>query len=291
MSTTRVGTVAALIAGLALSASPLAAQDRQDSGGRRERSAQGGRRNPNAGNQGGGDNGGQRNRGQAQADRGDRGNRDGGNNSAEARRDPQPRAEAQPRNDARGGDRDRNDGRRADRNDSTRDRNGDRGGNRDWNRDRDRGRPVVIVPRGRDYRYSPRYSGRSYYDARRPRVYAVPYGYRQNYRPGWSLNLYFGRPYGYGTRGYYGNGNYGYYDIPRGFAYGSLRIVDAPRDAQVFVDGYYAGIVDDYDGVFEHLNLEPGTHRIEIEVYPGEQPLEFDVAVAPGQTVTYHARY
>ena len=33
------------------------------------------------------------------------------------------------------------------------------------------------------------------------------------------------------------------------------------------------------------------THRIEIDVYPGTPPLEFDVNVAPGQTVTYHARY
>jgi len=58
--------------------------------------------------------------------------------------------------------------------------------------------------------------------------------------------------------------------------------VDALRDAQVFVDGYYAGIVDDYDGVFQHLNLEPGTHRIEIDVDPGAPPLEFEVNVGPG---------
>ena len=117
----------------------------------------------------------------------------------------------------------------------------------------------------------------------------MPYGYRPHgYRPGWSLNLYFGRPYGPSD---YGRGSYGYYGIPRGFAYGSLRIVDAPRDANVFVDGYYAGVVDDYDGVFQRLNLEPGPHHIEIEVYPGAPPLDFDVRVAPGETVTFRARY
>jgi len=292
MSTIRVGTVAALLAGLALSASPVTAQDRRESGGR-DGQVQGGRRNPNAGNRGDGangarsrgrgrdDSGGQASGGQAQADRGDRGNRDGANNNAEARRQAPPRPEARERN--------RNDARRADRNES----------NRDWNRnqgrDRDRGRPVIIAPPYRDNRYAPRYVPR--YNARPNRVYVVPYGYRpQGYRPGWNLNLYFGRPYAYGNRAYgYGYGYdpraYGYYAIPPGFAYGSLRIVDAPRDAQVFVDGYYAGIVDDYDGVFQHLNLEPGTHRIEIDIYPGAPPLEFEVNVAPGQTVTYHARY
>lgn len=297
MSTIRVGTVAALLAGLALSASPVVAQDRREGGERGRGQAQGGRRNPNAGNQGSGESGGSGARsrgrgreegssqadgsGQAQADRGDRGNRDGANNNAEARREAPPRPEAR--------ERDRNDARRADRNDTNRD------WDRDRDRDRDRGRPIIIEPRNRDNRYAPRYAPR--YNSRPNRVYVVPYGYRpQGYRPGWNVNLYFGRPYAYANRGYgYGYGydprSYGYYAIPQGFAYGSLRIVDAPRDAQVFVDGYYAGIVDDYDGVFQHLNLEPGVHRIEIDVYPGAPPLEFEVNVAPGQTVTYRARY
>ena len=30
------------------------------------------------------------------------------------------------------------------------------------------------------------------------------------------------------------------------------------------MDGAYAGIVDDYDGVFQRLDLEPGSHEIEI---------------------------
>jgi hypothetical protein len=70
--------------------------------------------------------------------------------------------------------------------------------------------------------------------------------------------------------------------------YGALRIVDAPRDAQVFVDGYYAGMVDDYDGVFQHLNLEAGPHHIEIEV-PGYPPIAFEVRIQPGHTTTYRA--
>jgi len=113
-----------------------------------------------------------------------------------------------------------------------------------------------------------------------------PYGYR----PGWSLNLYFGQPYsayGYPACGY-PSAEYGYYSIASGRAFGAVRIVDAPPDAQVFVDGYYAGVVDDYDGVFQHLNLEAGSHHIEIEEQ-GYPPIAFDVRVEPGQTITYRA--
>jgi hypothetical protein len=119
----------------------------------------------------------------------------------------------------------------------------------------------------------------------------LPYGYRPyGYRPGWSLNFYFGRPYSvYNYPAYdYPSAGYGYYSLAPGRAYGAVRIVDAPPDAQVFVDGYYAGVVDDYDGVFQHLNLEAGPHHIEIEEQ-GYPPIAFDVRVEPGRTITYRA--
>jgi hypothetical protein len=104
------------------------------------------------------------------------------------------------------------------------------------------------------------------------------------YRPSLSLGVYYGYngayPYGYTPRGYY--------DPLPGVAYGGLRITDAPRDAQVFADGYYVGIVDDFDGVFQHVNLQAGPHHIEIQE-PGLQPIAFDVMVQPGQTVTFRA--
>ena len=150
-------------------------------------------------------------------------------------------------------------------------------------------RPVEVV---RPYSYGYRPYGYGYRSYARP--YVVPYGYRPyGYGPGWSLNLYFGRPYaayGYPAYGYpgYSAGSYGYFAIAPGRAYGSVRIVDAPPDAQVFVDGYYAGVVDDYDGVFQHLNLEAGPHHIEIEV-PGYPRTGFDIRVEPGRTITYRA--
>ena len=41
-----------------------------------------------------------------------------------------------------------------------------------------------------------------------------------------------------------------------------LRVNVKPNDASVFVDGYFAGQVDDFDGVFQRLHLEPGQHEI-----------------------------
>jgi hypothetical protein len=154
------------------------------------------------------------------------------------------------------------------------------------------GRPYVAQPYVvQPYIVQP-YVSRSYVRPYVRRSYVVPYGYRPyGYRPGWSLNLYFGAPRVYGYRAYSpAPPAYGYYAIPAGLAYGSLRIIDAPRDAQVFVDGYYAGVVDDYDGVFQHLNLEVGSHHIEIEA-EGYPLIEFDVRIQPGQSITYRAHY
>ena len=137
--------------------------------------------------------------------------------------------------------------------------------------------------------------------------------YRPYYSPFFSLGLYGGYPYGYysyglyggyGPYGYapygygpYGYGPYGYRGYPAevyGYAgggyqaSGGVRIEGGSPDAQVFVDGYYAGVVDDFDGAFQHLNLQPGAHRVEIRGNGG-QPASFDVRIEPGQTITYHA--
>ena len=108
------------------------------------------------------------------------------------------------------------------------------------------------------------------------------------YRPCWSIGIYYGYnnyyPYGYTPRGYY--------DPIPGVPYGGLRITGVPRDGQVFADGYFVGIVDDFDGVFQHLNLEAGGHHIEIQLPGGyEAPLAFDVYIRPGETMTYRAGY
>jgi hypothetical protein len=107
-----------------------------------------------------------------------------------------------------------------------------------------------------------------------------------------SIRLFAGYPLGYYPYPY--SYPYGYYaptyvaPAAPPVAYGSLRIQGAPLDAQVFANGYYVGIVDDFDGAYQRLNLEAGPHRIEIRV-PGVAPIEFDVRLGPGQTITYHA--
>jgi hypothetical protein len=171
------------------------------------------------------------------------------------------------------------------------------------------------VPRGS---YGSRVVVPRYYSSRVivPRVVGViPYRpYYYPYRPGLTIGFYAGNvyPYGYGYYGYpygysagygygYGSGygyGYGYpgYALPPstymttvpGYAYGGVRIQGAPRDAQVFADGYYVGIVGDFDGALQHLNLTAGPHQIEIRA-PGLPPVQFEVNVIPGQTITYHA--
>jgi hypothetical protein len=122
---------------------------------------------------------------------------------------------------------------------------------------------------------------RNYY--RYPRRY-YPYGYGA-----FGLGYFYYDPYRW-SPGYYGYGpdyypRYGYgstfvFDI------GELRLQVFPRHAQVFVDGYYAGTVDDYDGTFQALKLEAGAYQIRLSA-PGFEDLMFDVRITPGQKVNY----
>jgi PEGA domain len=144
------------------------------------------------------------------------------------------------------------------------------------------------------YPYRPYYRSyyRPYYPYYRPGIhvgvysgyygsygYGLPYDYPYNYTYFINHSPYYA-PYRYGAPGYIAA-------VP-GYSYGGLRIDGAPPEAQVYVDGYYAGIVNDFDGALQHANLRSGPHRVELRV-PGQAPVTFDVNVAPGQTITYHA--
>ncbi|HEX5473411.1 MAG TPA: hypothetical protein VFX12_02015 [Vicinamibacterales bacterium] len=122
----------------------------------------------------------------------------------------------------------------------------------------------------------------------RPRILnVVPYR-PYIYRPTFRARVYYGPAYGYGYDPYAYAAPDGYFNPIPGHFYGGVRIKDAPRDAQVFADGYYVGIVDDFDGIFQHMNLEAGPHHIEIQA-AGYAPIAFDVDVPAGETITYHA--
>jgi hypothetical protein len=41
-----------------------------------------------------------------------------------------------------------------------------------------------------------------------------------------------------------------------------LRLNVVPREAMVYIDGFYAGTVDEFDGVFQRLHVTPGEHEL-----------------------------
>ena len=67
---------------------------------------------------------------------------------------------------------------------------------------------------------------------------------------------------------------------------GSLRLKVKPRDAEVFVDGYYVGLVDHFDGFAQRLRLEEGTYQLEIR-HPAYLLIDLDVLITAGETVTF----
>ena len=87
-------------------------------------------------------------------------------------------------------------------------------------------------------------------------VGVAPFYYRPYYYRPWFYDpwLPYGYPYGWYQPGYYGRG----YDVA------SLRLQVEPKETEVFIDGYWAGIVDDFDGFFQRLQLEPGEHDVEL---------------------------
>ncbi len=116
------------------------------------------------------------------------------------------------------------------------------------------------------YWYSPRYYGSSYY-------------YDWWYGPGFYGGGYY--------PGHYSRRSYDYDD------HGSLRLQVKPENARVYVDGYDAGVVDDFNGLFQRLNLPPGrhelsfkldgyrTHRMRLYV-PADQTLKVRYDLVPG---------
>ena len=90
-----------------------------------------------------------------------------------------------------------------------------------------------------------------------------------------------GDPYG-GGYGYGGGSSSSY---GRG-EQGNLKLKVKPRAAKVYVDGYFVGTVDEFDGAFQKLALNTGRHKVEVKA-DGFETAEFDVLINPEQTVTF----
>jgi hypothetical protein len=67
---------------------------------------------------------------------------------------------------------------------------------------------------------------------------------------------------------------------------GGLQLDVEPRRAQVYADGWYLGVVDDFSGYYHHLEIGAGSHIIELFA-PDYEPLIVRVTVSPGRTTTY----
>jgi hypothetical protein len=88
---------------------------------------------------------------------------------------------------------------------------------------------------------------------------------------------------------YSGYAEPGAYTPPlEGAPVGGLQLDIDPRRAQVFVDGTYAGLVEEFSGYYHHLELPAGAHDISV-VASGYEPLSFQVIVSPGATMTQRA--
>jgi len=72
------------------------------------------------------------------------------------------------------------------------------------------------------------------------------------YNPWFYSSFWWYPPYGYGYPYYYGA------------VWANIRIQVQPKSAEVYVDGHPAGIVDQFDGMFQNLVVEPGSHEITV---------------------------
>jgi PEGA domain-containing protein len=118
--------------------------------------------------------------------------------------------------------------------------------------------------------------GGGYYGFYNP--YYSPYGFG-----GYGLDPGFGYPY-YGDPNdpyMYGEG-YGSYSsrVYSGEGNGTLKLKVKPKDAKVYVDGYFAGLAD------QKLTLNGGNHKVEVKA-DGYETSEFDVLITPNKTLTF----
>jgi hypothetical protein len=158
----------------------------------------------------------------------------------------------------------------------------------------------TAVPRSsRPYPSRPIYGGGGYYRPYYPyyrsyypyyRSYYYPYYYGGFYSPFYfSFGLGWGYPYSYP----YSASAYGPYGYPYAYApyYGpivydtaSARLQVTPRTTQVYVDGYFAGLVDEFDGYMQRLNVAPGQHELTLYL-EGHRNFSEKILFTRGNTV------
>ena len=88
-------------------------------------------------------------------------------------------------------------------------------------------------------------------------------------------------PYRYGWYPPYPYYGYGYGQFYDGSS--SLRVQVSPHETEVFVDGYYAGTVDDFDGFLQRLHLGQGEHEVTLYL-AGHRTITQKIFLQPGKT-------
>ena len=127
-----------------------------------------------------------------------------------------------------------------------------------------------------------------------------PYSYGFGYQPYYGYYGYWGfSPWYYGSSSDWGWGGYsrwpgaygGYnrYRSRYDDDLGSLRVLVEPEETKVYVDGYYAGVVDDFDGIFQRLRVAPGRHEVTFKLQ-GYQTHRVKVYVPRDDTLKIHHR-
>jgi hypothetical protein len=126
-------------------------------------------------------------------------------------------------------------------------------------------------PESRDRRAAPgRATGPGHY-------YFTPVNVRVRFH----YHPYFGFYYG----PYYGPYYPGVAHVgPVRFDTGAVRLRVKPVETEVYVNGYYAGVVDDFDGVLQRLHLPGGEHQIALR-RAGYQLFTLRVRVRRGETL------
>ena len=93
---------------------------------------------------------------------------------------------------------------------------------------------------------------------------------------------YFYDPF-YGPYPWWPRHAYPYWYFPAFDHRASVHIDATPKQAAVYVDGFYAGVVDDFNGVFQALPLPPGGHRLTLYL-EGYRTMEFNLYLRAGST-------
>lgn len=121
---------------------------------------------------------------------------------------------------------------------------------------------------------------------------------------GWGLGFLYYDPWFYGPTSWYW-GRYGMWYDPYAYfgdpymtvgasssssseeklTFGSLRIKANVDEAKVYVDGALAGVVNEFNGLRDHLELQTGKHTVELRA-DGYSTVSTEVVISKDKTKT-----